>query len=1037
MEARFLGRGRAIPWRHGPKGWSWALLFLALIAPAAAREIVAGYRQDFQSGTMPSGWSYLWNAVGDIADPGTYAPLEADGAAWDTDASNPGRPDPDPGGHLNLSANGGHPGNGTPDRYAIAAFTVPEAGHYFLANTFLLLSNTNLGGSADGVRLRVQIGADPPLVDRVVLGFETNTFDADLGLLGPETTIRVAIGENGAATRDAFLWDFRVERTDSHIGSDRPAPAPLPLGPASPLTDLEIVRQRAPRAFFFRKPEGEARQKPYGTWRDSMRRLNGVNAKVLWEEINNLGSGIMADYTHQYAQDEPSELLLCHYNNESMDPRFADALPEDLRFHPAHWLYLPGSTLAAPLSETGTVLTVADGSLFRTNFGRWGINNDDIAIVPIETNGIPLWAEAEQVTLLSITGNQLAVERGLFGTTNRAHPAGSHVVPHFVNGPWGNVGSSNRFLWNLNFATCCPLDPSGRNAGDVMAELFRDWFAAGGPLERHHGIGFDVPPWDASGKRCEGRLPDADLDAQADGGVLYGENVMGLGLYDFYRKLRATLGGDRVITCDSAHLPHQRAVGLLDGMEAESFSGLQDPYLESWSERLNVLRYWQAFCPSAHPMSYVVDKIQDDVLPDPPLNLHRIQFAAIAAFDAVAAYAAVYPPDDDGFNYGIWDELRQGTNRVANWLGAPVGPMRRVGTETPDLLGGAGVGLSNQFVAAWNSTHASITPDDGALRFRALSDADRNGPSKQPTMTASLTNVTIGEGDLLVRFETKADKLTHFPADVPRWLWVTATGRLANTNTADRLFAFTGAPGWAEAHFYFRDAGPATISIHLEFEGRQDAWIRNMTVHNAADTMVREFDRGVVLVNPSRHPHVFDLASLFPGAALRRLNGSASQDPVTNNGAPVADNVTLGELDGLFLLKVGDDVDNDALNDLWELEWAGTLQTLGQPGTDSSGVDADGDGSSDAHEQGARTDPLDRYDRFRIVQAIPETGGFRLAWSSVPGMTYHVLWSTNLIEWTELPATYTAGPDEIMISALVASDDLPDSEKLFFAVVVR
>ena len=59
-----------------------------------------------------------------------------------------------------------------------------------------------------------------------------------------------------------------------------------------------------------------------------------------------------------------------------------------------------------------------------------------------------------------------------------------------------------------------------------------------------------------------------------------------------------------------------------------------------------------------------------------------------------------------------------------------------------------------------------------------------------------------------------------------------------------------------------------------------------------------------MLANPSRAPYEFDLARLAPGRAYRRFMGTARQDTQTNNGQPVERRVTLGERDGLFLLRV-------------------------------------------------------------------------------------------------------------------------------------
>jgi hypothetical protein len=65
--------------------------------------------------------------------------------------------------------------------------------------------------------------------------------------------------------------------------------------------------------------------------------------------------------------------------------------------------------------------------------------------------------------------------------------------------------------------------------------------------------------------------------------------------------------------------------------------------------------------------------------------------------------------------------------------------------------------------------------------------------------------------------------------------------------------------------------------------------------------MYREYERGVVLVNPGPRPYRFPLARLFPGRNYRRLKGR--QDPAVNSGAPVGAEVELGPRDALFLTR--------------------------------------------------------------------------------------------------------------------------------------
>jgi hypothetical protein len=96
---------------------------------------------------------------------------------------------------------------------------------------------------------------------------------------------------------------------------------------------------------------------------------------------------------------------------------------------------------------------------------------------------------------------------------------------------------------------------------------------------------------------------------------------------------------------------------------------------------------------------------------------------------------------------------------------------------------------------------------------------------------------------------------------------------------------------------------PADVPLELafEFEGGEPITIEELSVHAASGAVAREFEHGVVLVNPSLGRQVVDLVRLFPGRSLRRLRATANQDTTVNNGQPVGATVTLGSRDGLFL----------------------------------------------------------------------------------------------------------------------------------------
>jgi hypothetical protein len=108
---------------------------------------------------------------------------------------------------------------------------------------------------------------------------------------------------------------------------------------------------------------------------------------------------------------------------------------------------------------------------------------------------------------------------------------------------------------------------------------------------------------------------------------------------------------------------------------------------------------------------------------------------------------------------------------------------------------------------------------------------------------------------------------------------------------------------WFESGFYFRNLGPRTVDLTFEFEGGEPVYLDRLTAHAAADAIARDYERGVVLANPSTGPFTFDVAGLFPNAKLRRFQGSPDQDPKHNDGSAVGATVTVGPRDALFLVK--------------------------------------------------------------------------------------------------------------------------------------
>jgi hypothetical protein len=104
------------------------------------------------------------------------------------------------------------------------------------------------------------------------------------------------------------------------------------------------------------------------------------------------------------------------------------------------------------------------------------------------------------------------------------------------------------------------------------------------------------------------------------------------------------------------------------------------------------------------------------------------------------------------------------------------------------------------------------------------------------------------------------------------------------------------------AGFYFRQFDrPATFIFN--FEGGEPVTLSNLAVYAAPDVMVRKFENGLVVANPSNHSVEVDLNALWEGENFRRFLGTPEQDTETNNGKGVRGTVSIGALDALFLVR--------------------------------------------------------------------------------------------------------------------------------------
>ena len=659
---------------------------------------------------------------------------------------------------------------------------------------------------------------------------------------------------------------------------------------------LRIEEGRYPRVFFFRSSESPGKEPAltYEEWDKSFSRLMGIQGKVLDEELPGLSKRNI-EFFARFKQLHPEQMALLHFNGNARDPLF------QLQDYAAgHWLYFSGAKiLSAVAAEEGeTEIKVSDARLFKVGVGRYKIAREDIGLCSLDAGGKPDWNQSEQVRLVSAdpAKNTIRVKRALFGTKARAFAAGkAYAAAHIHEGPWGD--GANNLMWFYNHSTACPKDANGKTASDVLAEELVRRFQPGGELAAFDGLEFDVLHFqniyhpDLRDNALRGM--DADADGKADAGILGGVNTYGIGVTEFCRRLREKFPQSKLLMADGMGLGNQRAFHILNGIESEGFPHLRDHTMRDWSGGLNRHFFWAR---NARPpvFNYVNHKYRETDpqtglprTPQIPFGIHRLAFAAAVFTDAAICYSYA-PQNEPGERLGIWDEFRKGTENELGWLGKPVAEAVHLATRTPDLLAGKG---KQPAAAMFRGTRVAFAADGNALKIAS-------GDPKAAETRFVLAGVPTQGPDLFVTFDVRGAGMRGYPPETARMLRVEIAGA-----PADRFMTWVNQEDFP-AGFYFSNVKPGPLDLEFAIEGAEPLWLANLTIHAGADAMVREFEHGVVLGNPSPRPYAFPLDTLFPGKAYRRLKASSQQDTAANNGAKVSGgNLELPAKDALFLVR--------------------------------------------------------------------------------------------------------------------------------------
>ena len=377
--------------------------------------------------------------------------------------------------------------------------------------------------------------------------------------------------------------------------------------------------------------------------------------------------------------------MLDHFLWEERNP-----LSDQPSVFPGHWLLLQGTTLAADVSSTDTVLQVTDSSVLRAG--------EAVQIMALDAAGKPNYQTVEQARVVNVAQGRATVERGAFGSTPSAFKAmETRVAAH----AWTEYGAGIE-LWRYNFCLEGPRDADGRRFIEALAETLAGYLRPGGVLAGLDGYQFDVARFYPGSKDQGTRRVDCDNDGRPDGGLVNGENSFGLGAVTFTRTLRSLVGDDILLVSEATGPFSGRDVAYANGIENESF-----PDLHQWDNLSSAYQRYQYWLQAARPprLSYLQLKETTEAFtrcPDQDRGTnwkYRLALAAALMGNGYFAYLPSNPEADapqcnfvdlvnHRYAYAELDEFKAGRAEQWNYLGRPVGEPRRLeaSSASPSLL---------------------------------------------------------------------------------------------------------------------------------------------------------------------------------------------------------------------------------------------------------------------------------------------------------------------------------------------------------------
>ena len=574
-------------------------------------------------------------------------------------------------------------------------------------------------------------------------------------------------------------------------------------------------------------------KKNYEDWVDQQL-MPGGNALDIQTNMLRLEPGNWG-YANRFAKENPGTTILSTWRAAGGVPEGAynpgDPLGSSTISFPGHWVTAPGTMLSQSIFAYSTTLPVVSTQ---------NLEKGPALLVGVDNFGNELWDQFEYVLITSVGTGFINVRRQYNGSPPaRAFSWSTSIRPL----PWDSRSRTDYIVWFFNYSKYCPRDRFGQTAADIIARDMLDPLKPGGPLDRISGIDLasgplTVPPDNA----------DYDRDGRVDSDSVYYE-----GVETFYRRIRAVLGPDRFLTTsiDYSYL------GLINGVNQEGLAEPDDPWDEV-SETVNEVLAWRKLSPL--PMISIAFQQHyagnDKYL---RVQLQRL-LDGYSACLGMASDIETGGKDKniDGIDFLNLIELYKGDAMEPRWLGRAVS-MKRTALMTPNILGNA------QSNTDWSRIIPALSVKRGSLSVQGNEMVLTPQSGSSGYVTLDLDFFLPNKSDFTVLMEVISDD-----DQIERRVLLPRVN--VSTDTKGNRAKFTS-KDYVPLTFLFRGASPGAVTIDFRFGKGGPIRFKALSVHAATDGLACEFERGVVVVNPSLEDEVFDFTRLFPNRrGFRRLS---------------------------------------------------------------------------------------------------------------------------------------------------------------------